>query len=183
MEYVESVEKQISAIEKALNICLEKGVKKSVRRVKKKTKELNTTVVRNLVYKKYTPKFYVRRGINGGLADSHNITFDNPIYEISHLRVECELTVYNNTKPNPSKFYFNKGYIDLNHRDFYNNYFVADMIQRKNPYIPETPRLFMGDDAGENGLKQRSEAEAIELVRDELYYEIKDKLGIRIERN
>lgn len=181
MEYVESIERQMNVIEKALNVCLEKGIKKSVRRVKKKTKELNTTVVRNLVYKKYTPKYYVRRGINGGLADSHNITFDNPVYEISHLKVECELTVYNNTKPNPSKFYFNKSYIDLNNKDFYNNYFVADMIQKKNFNIPNTPRLFIGDDAGENGLKQRSEASAIDLVFIELYHEIKNKLGINIQ--
>lgn len=153
---MESVQKQVSNLEKIINECISKGLKKSIRPVKKKTTEINKSSVYQNVYNVYSPKYYQRRKTLNGLQDSKNITFDNPIFIKNDYSVQCELEFHNITKPNPIKYYNGGSYIDIGHQDFYNTYFLASMIDqgygaKDKPY--NKPRPFI------DNIKERVENE------------------------
>lgn len=167
----ESIERQVSNAEKEITRSIQKGVKKTVRLVKKRLKQVNTKAVNRLVYRKYTPMFYIRRKTNGGLSDPKNITFDSPTYALNYetSSANCILQFHNVTRPNPIN------YLPPNHKlyglkskngNFYKTVFLSSMIEygygnKRHPW--NKPRPFM-DNTEENGIKQIIEQELSNTV-------------------
>jgi hypothetical protein len=160
----ESIERQVSNAEKEITRSIQKGVKKTVRLVKKRLKQVNTKTVNRLVYRKYNPMFYIRRKNNGGLSDPKNITFDTPTYELNHqnFTVNCILQFHNITRPNPIKYLpFMNPFKDTEHNGFYKTAFLSSMIEHGYGLVQypwNKPRAFM-DNKKEKGIKQTIEDE------------------------
>lgn len=154
---MDSIQQQINIAEKKITKAISKGLKKGVRLVKKKTIEINKSSIYKNVYKTYIPKYYQRRKTLNGLQDNKNVIFDNPSFNEDSFSVTCELEFHNITRPNPIKYNKNKSYIDINHREFYNSYFLASMIDqgygnKDKPY--NKPRPFL------NNIKEHTEKES-----------------------
>lgn len=176
---MDSINQQVDDVKKIVLTAMNKGLKKSVRFVKKETKEINKSAVNKLVYKTYTPKYYQRRKTLNGLQDNKNVIFDNPIFSENGWSVSYELEFHNITRPNPIKYNKYGSHIDVKHKEFYNNYFLASMIdqgygKKNKPY--NKPRPFL------NSIKERIEDNGYatfkikELISEELV-----KVGIKIK--
>lgn len=179
-----SVEDQVLKFEKIINKCLRNGVRQSIRPLKKRVKEINTTAVNRLVYAKYEPILYVRRKTNGGLSDPHNVTFGDAIVEGDGVAVNCKLRFNNIAKVNfknvenlkKSKFYKK-----------YNDYYLASMIEegygnKNTPYSEARPFIDVENGQPEytnknNGIKQRATLLAQILVDDYCVNELKKTFG------
>lgn len=94
--------------------------------------------IERVVYETYEPKYYVRRGFHGGLIDKNNIF--GKINDGWSNGGYTELTVYNNTPPNPNYYHgsLTSQFIDKaveygQEYDFYNpgaRSFTKDVIEQ-----------------------------------------------------
>lgn len=86
---------------------LERDVQTKVaKKVVEKIKDIEQDTIQEVVYNQYNPKFYIRRGTDGGLMDR-----DNMEEEIKSSKGGIEISVTNKTKGN-THYSYAQGYTD-----------------------------------------------------------------------